>query len=528
MQYPAPAQTSKKKGTAFIVVLLVIMAVTSVAGLSALRFNLQQIVDNDYRLISQAIDIEDHVQSVSIKLRDLLLVDDTNLNKQDADAILAAENHIGVQLDAITPLLQDDDSQALLATVRQARDKYIAQRNRVINLVDVRFKDGVIGVVTSEVFPVQQQYIDQVKKLSLHMEARMQETKQTSDTIWLTCVILTIVFLAIILVVLTRMRNHILVTMPASQSQITTIAKTIASGDFATIASLPDNTTDPVVNTLRTMTRHLSSRVAHLQETARNLSDTLHESMPATHATTPAARHRPSVARVQDDAQQTQASMDELADVTRKNTEHITTLNELASSASETASAGGEAVSHIVETMHAIHASSARMVEIITVIDGIAMQTNLLALNAAVEAARAGEHGRGFAVVAQEVRSLAQRSAAASKEIRSLIEESVNRANTGNALVDRAGETINQVIESVRKVSAITGDIHATSADQQQQLEAIRHILHDMLAQRDNLPAGGMDDARLTALQAQISALNNALEKFSLPQQGISPRRLPR
>lgn len=164
--------------------------------------------------------------------------------------------------------------------------------------------------------------------------------------------------------------------------------------------------------------------------------------------------------------EETAASMEELSSTVRQNADGARQANQLAQSASAVAVQGGEVVSQVVDTMKGINESSHKISEIIQVIDGIAFQTNILALNAAVEAARAGEQGRGFAVVASEVRSLAGRSAEAAKEIKSLINASVERVEHGTALVDHAGTTMTEVVDSIRRVTDIMGEISSASTEQ--------------------------------------------------------------
>ena len=163
---------------------------------------------------------------------------------------------------------------------------------------------------------------------------------------------------------------------------------------------------------------------------------------------------------------QTAASVEEIASTIRASVDNAHQANQLAGQASDVATRGGEAVHRVVDTMSGIQQSSRKITDIIGVIDGIAFQTNILALNAAVEAARAGEQGRGFAVVASEVRSLAQRSAEAAKEIKQLITRSVEQVDSGSSLVGNTGEIIGEVVEQVRRVSALVSEITVSSSEQ--------------------------------------------------------------
>jgi len=178
--------------------------------------------------------------------------------------------------------------------------------------------------------------------------------------------------------------------------------------------------------------------------------------------------------------EETASSMEELTSTVRQNADNARQANQLAMTAVDVAAKGGDMVSQVVDTMSAIDASSKKIVDIIAVIDGIAFQTNILALNAAVEAARAGEQGRGFAVVATEVRSLAQRSAAAAKEIKDLIGDSVAKVETGSALVDQAGRTMEDVVSSIRRVTDIVAEISAASSEQTAGIEQVNQAITQM------------------------------------------------
>ena len=189
----------------------------------------------------------------------------------------------------------------------------------------------------------------------------------------------------------------------------------------------------------------------------------------------------------------------------------------MAASASTVAAKGGEVVARVVDTMGAINVSSKRVVDIIGVIDGIAFQTNILALNAAVEAARAGEQGRGFAVVATEVRSLAQRSAAAAKEIKSLIGQSVNEVEAGARLVVEAGSTMRDLVASVKRVSDIIGEITSASEQQSLGIEEVNQAVTLMdQATQQNAALVEESAAAAGALQNQAASLAAVVGAFKL------------
>ena len=178
--------------------------------------------------------------------------------------------------------------------------------------------------------------------------------------------------------------------------------------------------------------------------------------------------------------EETAASMEELTSTVKQNTENAQQASALATNASDVAQRGSKVVGQVVDTMHGISESSAKIAEITGIIEGIAFQTNILALNAAVEAARAGEQGRGFAVVASEVRSLAQRSSSAAKEIKDLIANSVQQVQNGSALAGQAGETMSEVTQAVARVTDIMEEIAAASIEQSRGIEQVNQAITQM------------------------------------------------
>ena len=215
--------------------------------------------------------------------------------------------------------------------------------------------------------------------------------------------------------------------------------------------------------------------------------------------------------------QQTAASMEELHATVRQNADSAHQAAQLAAQSSAVAANGGELVGQVVATMHEISTRSGKIADIIGVIDGIAFQTNILALNAAVEAARAGEQGRGFAVVAAEVRSLAQRSASAAREIKILISSSVETVQAGAALVERAQQTMAEVVKQARQVSSLVGEIGTATAEQTQGIAQVNTTVTQLdQATQQNAALVEESAAAAASLQQQASRLVEAVDRFSV------------
>ncbi|WP_233883346.1 methyl-accepting chemotaxis protein [Paraburkholderia flagellata] len=230
--------------------------------------------------------------------------------------------------------------------------------------------------------------------------------------------------------------------------------------------------------------------------------------------------------------QETASSMEQLTGTVRQNAENARQASQLAVNASDIATRGGEVVGEVVNTMQGIAVSSAKVVDIISVIEGIAFQTNILALNAAVEAARAGEQGRGFAVVAGEVRSLAQRSASAAKEIKELINDSAEKVQSGSQLVGRAGTTMEEILQAVRRVTDIMGEISAASEEQSGGIEQVNRAVTQMdTVTQQNAALVEEAAAAAASLEEQTRQLQNVLGKWTTGgthahSVGVSPARV--
>ena len=310
------------------------------------------------------------------------------------------------------------------------------------------------------------------------------------------------------------------------------VAQTVASGDLR--SDIVPRGQDEAADLLRALQAMNQSLVKIVSE-VRQASDSI-----ATGSTQIATGNADLSQRMEEQAsnlEETAASMEQLTATVKQNADTARQASQIAQGASSAAMRGGEVVEQVVTTMQDITQSSQRIADIISVIDGIAFQTNILALNAAVEAARAGEQGRGFAVVAGEVRTLAQRSAAAAKEIKDLITASVERVETGSALVGQAGESVRDIVRQVQRVTDLIGEITAASQEQASGIaqvgEAVQQL--DQVTQQ-NAALVEESAAAADSLRHQAQKLTELVGVFKLahgemvpraPQEVMAPQKRP-
>jgi methyl-accepting chemotaxis protein len=299
----------------------------------------------------------------------------------------------------------------------------------------------------------------------------------------------------------------------ADASEVARITNAIADGDL-TVAIRTDGVPEgSVMAATARMQRSLLETVSRVRGISGNLATGANEI--ATGNSDLSQRTEQQAAALE----KTAATMEQLGTTVRHNAENAAQASHLAEQASQVASRGGEVVGQAVETMRGINDSSKKIADIIGVIDGIAFQTNILALNAAVEAARAGEQGRGFAVVASEVRNLAQRSAQAAKEIKSLITDSVGRVESGGALIDQAGQTMQEVVLSIERVTRMMAEIRSASSEQSAGVTQVEQAVSQLdQTTQQNAALAEQSAAAAESLKAQGQQLLAAVSFFRVSE----------
>ena len=323
----------------------------------------------------------------------------------------------------------------------------------------------------------------------------------------------TVIVLAVIALTATGMFGWMLIRgISRTLEQAVVAAEAVAGGDLAhTVDVSGRDEISRVLKALALMQGNLSQIVSRVRQGSESVSPASAEIAQGNQDLSQRTESQASA------LEQTAASMEQLSSTVRQNADNAQQANQLSQSASTIAVQGAEVVAQVVRTMQGISDSSRRIADIINVIDGIAFQTNILALNAAVEAARAGEQGRGFAVVATEVRNLASRSAEAAKQIKSLINDSVDRVEQGSTQVDRAGQTMNEVVNSVRRVTDIMGEISAASVEQSAGVAQVGEAVSQMgQVTQQNAALVEQMAAAASSLQGQASDLVQAVSVFKV------------
>ena len=439
------------------------------------------------------------------------------------DAIMSdLWSKIQTNYDNYASFIQTEQERASYDELGRLRSAYAREHAMIMTLARNGRKDEALVLAQGESLELSRRLYDQIDRMvQIDHDAGQEANRHANDLYrsaraWVVGLLAASIALGLALALaLAR-----IVARPLIEA--VGVAQAVAEGDLT--RRIQATTTDETGQLLHALHR-MDQSLIHIVRQVRNGTDSI-----ATASSQIASGNNDLSLRTEHQAsslQETAASMEQLTVTVRQNTDNARQANQLAASASTVAQQGGEVVSQVVDTMDAIHASSRKIADIIGVIDAIAFQTNILALNAAVEAARAGEQGRGFAVVAAEVRALARRCADAAKEIKLLIEDSNGKVSTGSALVAQAGQTMQNIVSSVRNVTDIMGEITAASVEQTAGLEQINQAISQMdQVTQQNAALVEQAAAAAQSLQEQAYSLQQAVSIFKL-EQGLELAALP-
>ncbi|WP_404932227.1 HAMP domain-containing protein [Massilia atriviolacea] len=444
---------------------------------------------------------------------ELFIAPDAAYSARVRDRIESNKKDISGAIAVLDKLAGSAEGRALLADIKVQRAAYVASFGAVGKRIAAQERDAAVSTMLDETLPALDTLQGSVTRMASLQKRQVGEAGQRieASAVLARQAMLVLGLAALLVGALSGWWITRSITGPIGRA--VQVAKTVAAGDLTSaIAVRSGDETGQLMQALKDMNASLQNIVGQV----RSGTDAI-----ATASNQIASGNMDLSARTEHQAsslEQTAASMQELTSTVRQNADNARQANQLAMSASQVALQGGAVVAQVVDTMGSINDSSRRIVDIIGVIEAIAFQTNILALNAAVEAARAGEQGRGFAVVASEVRNLAQRSAAAAREIKTLIGDSVDKVAQGNALVDKAGSTMQAIVTSIDSVTDMMGEITAASVEQTAGIGQI----HQAIAQMDEVTqqnAALVEEAAAAAgaLQDQAGTLAAVVQVFTLP-----------
>ncbi|GGC68754.1 methyl-accepting chemotaxis protein [Undibacterium terreum] len=505
---------SSKLMTSFILMmaLTVVLGIFSISKLNQVNQASTDIATNWLPSIRTGLQMQASLARFRIsELQHILSTEDADM----AAAEKAMETRLGIfrkSQEVYEKLISEPEEKKIYPEFQKSFDSYIATNKKLLDLSRTGKKDEARSLFKTESNQTFRQINDQLDQLVKINDDGSNASDKGADVIygsartWIIALLITCVVIGLVLAVLiARIISRPLVDAVG-------ISEKVAQGDLtADIHSAGKDETGQLMSALKAMNDSLLKIVSEV----RSGTDTI-----ATASGQIAAGNLDLSSRTEEQAsslEETASAMEELTSTVKQNADNARQANQLAVSASQIAVQGGEVVGQVIQTMSSINESSRKIVDIISVIDGIAFQTNILALNAAVEAARAGEQGRGFAVVATEVRTLAQRSAAAAKEIKQLIDDAVGNVSVGSRLVDQAGATMKQVVDSVRQVTDIVSEISAASDEQSTGIEQVNQAISQMdEVTQQNAALVEESAAAAQSLEEQAAKLAQAVSIFKL------------
>ena len=495
-----------------VIVVFLVMAVSAYTSIQKLSADMGVVVGAQYTNTVLANQMKANVGDVSRSMMSVLIMTDEAQTKKELASIETLMKAQGDTLAQLTERVTDEAGQAQLKEIAALRDKFVPAQAGFAKLVAEGNKEDALVRYMFSVRGVQAKYQATMDTFVQSQHALMDaagaaSASQARQAGWLIDALALAATLASVVVGVIATRS---ITQPLTRA--VSVAKRVAAGDLSSrIESRSQDETGQLMSALHDMNESLRAIVGNVRSGTESI---------ASASTQIASGNQDLSNRTEAQAaslEQTTFAMKDLTETVRHNAETARQASELAGTARTVAADGGAAVAQVVATMSSIEASSKKIVDIISVIDGIAFQTNILALNAAVEAARAGEQGRGFAVVASEVRTLAQRSAGAAREIKSLIGDSVEKVSQGTTLVGQAGHTMQGVVASVERVAALISDIAAASQSQRDGIESVNQTIFQIDATtQQNAALVEQAAAAAESLKVQAANLEGTVSLFKL------------
>ncbi|OYY28387.1 MAG: hypothetical protein B7X70_06850 [Acidovorax sp. 39-64-12] len=515
-------------GFGVVCVLLVASVVMGLMAMGRMGADLKAVVADHFPRIVAATNLSTQIDVIAIALRNMMLNADAADRERQTQVIAQSHQEVVRLFDTLDKTLPEPKDRALLQQVKEQRALYLAGQEELLGFIRSDQTDQSREYLASKLRPVLASYkasigalVESEKNAIVTAGTDARDTAVNARNTLIGLGVTALLLAAALGWLTTRSLVRELGGEPRTAADV---ARAVAGGDFTQPIAVKDGDTTSLMAQLAAMKDGLAQVVSQVRRGSESVAMASSEI---------AQGNQDLSARTESQAsalEETAASMEQLGATVRQNADSAGQANALARSASDVAVRGGEVVGQVVQTMKGINESSQRIADIIGVIDGIAFQTNILALNAAVEAARAGEQGRGFAVVASEVRSLAGRSAEAAKEIKQLISASVERVEQGSAMADQAGETMTEVVQSIRRVTDLMGEINAASSEQASGVAQVGEAVTQMdQATQQNAALVEEMAAAAGSLSSQAQELVQAVAVFKLDasQSGASAYSTP-
>ena len=463
-------------GFGAVILLVVAMAAMSLTRLAEMHRITADIVTKDWQktvLVNEIVNLANENGRANMEM---LLVTDLEARNKILERIDSNTQKVTELLEQLDGMISDAEEQALVQKIREARTTYaeaFGKASKVLLGEGRRFEAS--RIMMSETSVALKAFLDTIGSLVEYEGKRLEASGAQAKQHHMSGRLLMFVLSAVVLLIGSSCAFGVTRSITRPMALAVRVAEGIAAGELHhDIMVTARDETGRLLQAMQSMREQLRQIVGEIRQASGNVSNAASEIVQGNTELSQRTQEQASA------LEETASSMEEMYSTVKQNADNARQANQLAANARTQAEQGGEVVSKAVRAMAEISHSSKKIADITGVIDGIAFQTNLLALNAAVEAARAGEQGRGFAVVAAEVRKLAQRSAEAAKEIKALISDSVEKIEGGTRLVDASGQTLNDIVTAVKKVSDIVAEIALASQEQSAGIEQVNKAVVQM------------------------------------------------